>query len=183
MNEPCYVIIPNWNGIDMIEECLEALRRQTLAHTVIVVDNGSVDGSNDVVREKYPEVQLLEFPNNAGFAGGVNRGIAPALVQGAAYVVLLNNDAVADEHWLEELVAVAEADETVGIVAAKIVTQDGKKIDSTGDFYSVWGFPYPRGPRRSGYGAIRRRRHARYICGVGGRQLVPGEYAARDRAV
>ena len=139
------VIIPNWNGIDLIEECLEALQRQTLAHTVVVVDNGSVDGSNDVVREKFPEVQLLEFPNNAGFAGGVNRGIRVALEQGAEWIALLNNDAVADEHWLEELVAAGAGDERVGMVAAKIVTQDGKKIDSTGDFYSVWGFPYPRG--------------------------------------
>jgi len=77
--------------------------------------------------------------------GGVNRGIRPALEQGAEYVVLLNNDAVADEHWLQELVEVAETDKKIGLVAAKIVTQDGKRLDSTGDFYSVWGFPYPRG--------------------------------------
>lgn len=139
------VIIPNWNGADLIRECLEALRAQTLAHTVIVVDNGSSDGSNEVVRREFPEVQLLEFPDNAGFAGGVNRGIAPALVQGAEYVVLLNNDAVADKRWLEELVSAAEANPKAGIVAAKIVTQDGKKLDSTGDFYSIWGFPFPRG--------------------------------------
>lgn len=140
-----FVVIPNWNGIDLIRECLQALERQTLAHTVIVVDNGSVDGSNVVVREEFPGVQLLEFSDNAGFAGGVNRGIRPALEQGAEYIVLLNNDAVAEARWLEELVAVAEADARIGAVAAKIVTQDGKRIDSTGDFYSTWGFPYPRG--------------------------------------
>ena len=140
-----YVIIPNWNGIDLIRECLRALAAQTLAHRVIVVDNGSTDGSGEVVRAEFPEVELLEFSDNAGFAGGVNRGIRPALAQGAEYIVLLNNDAVADPHWLEELVKAAEKDAQVGIVAAKIVTQDGKNIDSTGDFYSVWGFPFPRG--------------------------------------
>jgi GT2 family glycosyltransferase len=140
-----YVIIPNWNGLDLIRECLDSLRTQTVAHKVIVVDNGSVDGSNDVIRDNYSEVQLLEFPNNAGFAGGVNRGIRPALQQGADYVILLNNDAVADAHWLEELVRVGEGHPEAGMVAAKIVTQDGKRIDSTGDFYSVWGFPFPRG--------------------------------------
>jgi GT2 family glycosyltransferase len=139
------VIIPNWNGIDLIAECLEALRRQTLAHTVIVVDNGSVDGSPEVIRKRFPEVELLEFPNNAGFAGGVNRGIRPALERGADYVALLNNDAVADPAWLERLVEAAEVDARVGAVAAKILTQDGKRLDSTGDFYSVWGFPFPRG--------------------------------------
>jgi len=139
------VVIPNWNGINLIRDCLHSLELQTLNHTVIVVDNGSTDGSNDVVRNEFPEVQLLEFPNNAGFAGGVNRGIRPALARGAKYIALLNNDAVADEHWLEELVGVAEADERVGVVAAKIVTMDGERIDSTGDLYSVWGLAFPRG--------------------------------------
>jgi GT2 family glycosyltransferase len=139
------VIIPNWNGIDLIADCLRALEAQTLAHTVIVVDNGSVDGSNDVVRAQFPQVQLLEFPDNAGFAGGVNRGIRPALAQGADYIVLLNNDAVADPKWLEELVAEAQTHDKIGMVAAKIVTQDGTKLDSTGDFYSTWGFAFPRG--------------------------------------
>ena len=140
-----YVIIPNWNGIDFIKDCLESLRAQTVDHTVIVVDNGSVDGSNVVIREHYPEVRLIEFPDNAGFAGGVNRGIKPALEAGADYIALLNNDAVAAPTWLEELVKVAEADSKTGMVAAKIVTQDGQRLDSTGDFYSVWGFPFPRG--------------------------------------
>jgi GT2 family glycosyltransferase len=139
------VVVPSWNGIDLIRDCLLSLKRQTLNLAVIVVDNGSVDGSNHVVRDEFPEVQLLEFPNNAGFAGGVNRGIRPALEQGAEYIALFNNDAVADEHWLEELVAVAEANEHLGIVAAKILTMDGRKIDSTGDCYSIWGFPFPRG--------------------------------------
>ncbi|MDB5178134.1 MAG: hypothetical protein JWN01_77 [Patescibacteria group bacterium] len=139
------VVIPNWNGIDLIEDCLEALREQTQEHQVIVVDNGSVDGSNDIVRVKFPDVRLLEFPNNAGFAGGVNRGIRPALEQGADCIALLNNDAVADKHWLERLVAAMEAQPKAGMVAAKILTQDGKRLDSTGDFYSTWGFAFPRG--------------------------------------
>ena len=140
-----HVVIPNWNGIDLIEECLEALGKQTQEHVAIMVDNGSVDGSNDVVREKFPEVQLLEFPDNAGFAGGVNRGICPAIVQGAKYIALLNNDAVADRRWLEHLVAAMDANPTAGAIAAKILTADGKRLDSTGDFYSTWGFPFPRG--------------------------------------
>ena len=139
------VVIPNWNGIDLIEECLGALAKQTQEHQLIVVDNGSVDGSNKVVREKFPDAMLIEFPDNAGFSGGVNRGIRPALEAGADYVALLNNDAVADPHWLEHLVKTMESDAKVGAVAAKIVTQDGKRIDSTGDFYSTWGFPFPRG--------------------------------------
>jgi GT2 family glycosyltransferase len=138
------VVIPNWNAVDMIGECLESLRRQTLKPHVIVVENGSVDGSAELIRRDFPEVELLEFPNNAGFAGGVNRGIRPALEQGAEFIVLLNNDAVAEPGWLEALVTAAQADERIGAVAAKIVTTTGK-LDSTGDYYSNWGFPFPRG--------------------------------------
>lgn len=145
MYKSSYVIIPNWNGIDFIDACLSALQQQTQPHTVIVVDNGSTDGSNDVVRKKFPSVQLIEFPDNAGFAGGVNRGIQPAIDQGAEYIALLNNDAVADGYWLERLLDTMEANPRAGAVTAKILTADGKRLDSTGDFYSVWGMPFPRG--------------------------------------
>jgi hypothetical protein len=75
--------------------------RKTLEHTAIVVDQGSSDGSADLVRKQHPEARLLVFPDNAGFTGGVNRGIRPALEQGFEYIVLLNNDAVPDRLWLE----------------------------------------------------------------------------------
>ncbi len=140
-----YVVIPNWNGIDLLPECLESLRQQTLKHQVVLVDNGSVDGSVAMVRERYPEVQVIELPVNTGFTGGVNTGIEVAMDEGADYVALFNNDAVADEHWLEYLVTTAEAHPEVGAAGAKIVTQDGQRIDSTGDLYTIWGFPFPRG--------------------------------------
>jgi GT2 family glycosyltransferase len=140
-----YIIIPNWNGADLLRKCLTGLQEQSLAHHVIVVENGSTDDSATIVKTEFPEIQLLEFNDNAGFAGGVNRGIRVALAQGAEYIALLNNDAVADKHWLSELVKAAEVEPKAGMVAAKIVTQDGKRIDSTGDFYSTWGFPFPRG--------------------------------------
>jgi GT2 family glycosyltransferase len=139
------VVIPNWNGIDMIGECLDGLRKQTLKHTVMVVEQGSVDGSRELVRDKYPEAKLLEFDDNAGFAGGVNRGIRPAIVQGYEYIVLLNNDAVPATDWLEKLVERAEAEPKVGIVQSKIRHFNDNRLDSTGDFYSVWGWPFPRG--------------------------------------
>ncbi len=139
------VVVPNWNGIDMIEECLRSLEAQTIEHAVIVVDNGSTDGSNSLIHHKFPHVELLEFSDNAGFAGGVNRGIRPALERGVDYIALLNNDAVADSRWLESLVGALESEPKAGAVAAKIQTQDGKRLDSTGDFYSIWGLPFPRG--------------------------------------
>jgi GT2 family glycosyltransferase len=140
-----FVIIPNWNGRDLIQKCLQALARQTQPHRVIVVDNGSVDGSDMLVEQEFPQVELKRFPDNAGFAGGVNRGIRPALKAGADYIALLNNDAVPEPDWLKRLVQAVEADPRAGIVTSKITAQGGRALDSTGDFYSIWGLPFPRG--------------------------------------
>jgi GT2 family glycosyltransferase len=65
--------------------------------------------------------------------------------QGYDYVVLLNNDAVADKEWLQHLVQAIEKDKNIGIATSKIISSDGGRIDSTGDMYTVWGLPYPRG--------------------------------------
>lgn len=140
-----FVIIPNWNGADMIGQCLRSLKHQSLKHQVIVVDNGSSDGSVKIIRREFPEVSLLEFPDNAGFAGGVNRGIKPALDQGAEYIALFNNDAAADKYWLKNLVAGAQAHPEAGIITGKLLRIDKTHIDSTGDFYTIWGLPFPRG--------------------------------------
>jgi GT2 family glycosyltransferase len=139
------VIIPNWNGITMIAACLRSLEAQTIKHTAIVVDNGSTDGSGAMIRKLFSGVTLLEFVDNAGFAGGVNRGIRTALDGGVEYIALLNNDAVADSAWLERLTVALDNAPAAGAVASKVLTADGKRIDSTGDFYSVWGLPFPRG--------------------------------------
>lgn len=141
-----YVVIPNWNGAEFISTCLQSLNAQSLKkHQVVVVDNGSSDNSLAVIKKNFPNVTVLEFSSNAGFAGGVNRGIRFSLEQGADYIVLLNNDAVADKYWLSKLVAQADENQEVSIVTSKILLADKKHIDSTGDFYTIWGLPYPRG--------------------------------------
>lgn len=140
-----WVVIPNWNGADMLAECLKSLEAQTEKCQIVVVENGSTDNSAELVKEKFKKVTLLEFPDNAGFAGGVNRGIRHALEQGAEFIVLFNNDAVADKNWLKELVKEAEDNPGAGIVTGKLLRTDKKHIDSTGDFYTIWGLPFPRG--------------------------------------
>ncbi len=135
------VIIPNWNGRKLLGACLDSLRRQTQTGLeVIVVENGSVDGSSQFIKENYPEVRLLEQEVNLGFAGGVNRGIRQARGQ---RIGLLNNDAVVEPNWAEEMIrGLKEAD----IIQSKILqSDDHTKIDTTGDFMSKWGLPYPRG--------------------------------------
>ena len=145
MKPKTFVVIPNWNGADMLASCLESLENQTEKCQVIVVENGSTDNSAKLVKTKFPKVTLLEFPDNAGFAGGVNRGITYALEQGAEFIALFNNDAVADKNWLKELVKEANSYPNAGIITGKLLRTDKKYIDSTGDFYTIWGLPFPRG--------------------------------------
>ncbi len=140
-----FVVIPNWNGAEMISACLTSLQKQSLKASIIVVDNGSVDESIKIIEEQFPTVYLIKLPQNTGFAGGVNTGIRYALGQGAYAVALFNNDAVADKEWLSELVTTMDSDHKIGIISCKQLRSDKKHIDSTGDFYTIWGMPFPRG--------------------------------------
>jgi GT2 family glycosyltransferase len=126
------VIVVNWNGEKVLPECLESLKGQTYSPMeIIVVDNGSTDQSVSMLREKFlKHVNLIESSANLGFAGGNNVGIRSA--QGE-YIALLNNDAVANPGWVEEMVKVAEADPEVGMCASKIYSLDEPGVlDSAG---------------------------------------------------
>lgn len=160
-----YVIVLNWNGIDMIEECLDSLLKQTYKSEVVVIDNGSIDGSVELLEKKYPEIHLVKEDINHGFAGGVNIGIKLAVEQGADAVALLNNDAVADESWVEKLVDSLNEQPDVGIVTSRLTQMDKKHLDSTGDFYTTWGMPFPRGRNQKAEGAFLKRE---YIFGASG---------------
>ena len=138
------VIVPNWNGSGHLSACLDSLVKQSLKPHIIVVDNGSTDGSLERLKN-YPEIEVIKHAKNRGYAGGVNPGFQRAIDLGATFAAPFNNDAVADEQWLEKLVNYLEAHETVGIAACKLLTSDGKRLDSSGDYYTVWGLPYPRG--------------------------------------
>lgn len=136
------VVIPNWNGAKTIGNSLDSLISQE-AH-IIVVDNGSTDGSVKLLGDRYPKVELITLPKNLGFAGGVNVGIKRVMELGSKYVALLNNDAVVDEVWLKSLLNFTDKNPGIGIVTSKILDRSGGSLDSTGEDYSIWGLPYPR---------------------------------------
>lgn len=139
-----FVVIPNLNGADFLRQCLESLKLQSQLHEVVVVDNNSTDDSVYLIEEHFPEVTLIKFHKNHGFAGGVNKGIEYAIENCADAIALFNNDAVADKDWLKNLVATMKS-EQAGIVTCKLMRSDEKHFDSTGDFYSVYGIAFPRG--------------------------------------
>lgn len=133
------IIILNYNGRELlangIPSVLEAVERSGTVHEVMVVDNGSTDGSVDFLRGNFPSVRVLALDKNYGFAGGNNQGI---LVARYDVVVLLNNDMVVDKDFLNPLLE-GFADETVFAVSAQIYFQDkGKKREETGKTRFFW---------------------------------------------
>lgn len=142
------VIIPNYDGMRYIPECLESLSRQTFSpFELIVVDNGSTDGSVDFIRQNFPSIKLILLERNYGFSRAVNTGIRASLEDAKVkYVVLLNNDTAAGETWLEELVRGMEDDSAAGFGASKILFYDRPDtINSAGDIYGRDSFPDHRG--------------------------------------
>lgn len=114
------IVIPNFNGKDYLENCLTSLFQQTLqAMEIIVVDNGSTDGSPAFLRSRFPQVKVLAQATNLGFAGSCNLGVAAAV---GDWVVLLNNDTVVEPDWLAELVRTSEPEE-VAVVGSRCLTQ------------------------------------------------------------
>lgn len=114
-----WCIVLNWNGWRDTIECLDALKQCTYPNlTLVVVDNGSTDGSIARIREAYPQILVLESKKNLGFAGGNNIGIRYALGHGANYIWLLNNDTQPAPDALSALVAKVGTDERIGAVAS-----------------------------------------------------------------
>jgi|GEM_PF-264509 len=137
------VIIPTWDGWDLLRSCLAALDAQERrADEVVVVDNGSTDGTPERLREAFPQVAVVALATNAGFAAAVNRGVARS--SGDA-VVLLNNDTVPEPGWLAALEQVALAHPAAAFVTSKMLDPSGTRIDTAGDVIDTAGMPRQRG--------------------------------------
>ncbi|WP_420645724.1 glycosyltransferase family 2 protein [Candidatus Leptofilum sp.] len=122
MSASVSIIVVNWNGRHHLQLCLSTLLAQTYPNfEIILVDNGSSDGSQTFVREHFPSVQLIELPENVGFAQGNNVGIRAS---NAAYIATVNNDTKVDPNWLTALVETAESNRNVGMCAAKLLFWD-----------------------------------------------------------
>jgi hypothetical protein len=138
------IVIVNWNGREFLLECLEGLRRQVYrAFSVILVDNGSHDGSIEFVSENYPEVSIVALKDNRGFAAANNVALHTVETE---FVALLNNDAVPDPLWLKSLVEALEEHPQAGLAASKMLLYDRREmIDRAGDGYTRAGAALLRG--------------------------------------
>lgn len=142
------IIILNWNGIDDTLLCFNSLLKQTVTgFRIVIIDNGSEDSSVSALKtlqNSNPDLLTVIYNTyNKGFTGGVNTGISWSMEHNFDQIVLLNNDAVVDKAWLENLVKMT-TDANVGIVTGLLLNIDGTFIDSTGEQYSNWGLSFPR---------------------------------------
>jgi GT2 family glycosyltransferase len=140
------VVVVNYNGKHFLEACLSSLEKQTFRDfEVILVDNGSSDGSLEYVREHFPTVRVIALSENLGFCGGNNVGIRAA--QGK-YIALLNNDAEVHPCWLEELKNALDNHSDVGFCASKMFLRDQPGIiDAAGGIFYSCGVGAQRGYR------------------------------------
>ena len=138
------VVIPNWNGAHHLPVCLDALGTQTYPYIeVILVDNGSTDGSQMLVKEQYPQVRLLALESNLGLTGGNNAGFRMARGE---ILISLNNDTEAHTGFVEALVTTLQAYPEAGMAASKMLLFDQRDhIHSAGDGYGTDGIPFNRG--------------------------------------
>jgi GT2 family glycosyltransferase len=125
------VVIVNWNGLRLMEQCLPTLARQTFSDfEIIVVDNGSTDGSVGWLGEHHPAIRVIRNEENLGFAAANNQAIRTSR---AEFVVTLNNDTQVEPGWLEALVRAVQPDASIGMGACKMLFADRPKvINSTG---------------------------------------------------
>lgn len=133
MKPKVFIIVLNWNGCSDTVECVESLKKIVYPSCeIILVDNGSTDGSEEILRKKFPETLFIQTGENLGYAGGNNIGMKYALSLGADFVILLNNDTVVAPDFVAELVNAAESGSSIGIAGSKVYYYDKPDFISYG---------------------------------------------------
>ncbi|MCD8291073.1 MAG: glycosyltransferase family 2 protein [Prevotella sp.] len=125
-----FVIIVTYNGSEWIDRCLQSVFASSVKSTIVVVDNGSTDGTISIIQERYPSVKLLETGENLGFGKANNKGIIYAIDHGAEYVYLLNQDAWVDSDVFEVLIKQMELNPRYGILSPIQINARRNAVDS-----------------------------------------------------
>ena len=134
------IVLLNWNSADMTSECIRSLYEMKAASfEVIVVDNGSKDGSAEYLHKQFPQITILPQDHNLGFAAGCNVGMKLAMQRGFKYVLPLNNDTVVDPAFLEELLRAADEHPQAAVISPKIYFWDmPDRFWWAGGSFSLW---------------------------------------------
>tara|TARA_B100001996_G_scaffold363399_1_gene331651 strand:+ start:1268 stop:2320 length:1053 start_codon:yes stop_codon:yes gene_type:complete len=141
------IIIPHWNGIEVLSECLSSLKKSTFkSFEIIIVDNASEDGSQLWIKENHPDIILLENNKNYGYAGGCNRG---ADIAKGKYLLFLNNDTVLNSDWLQPLFDKINGDDNIAAIQPKILNYYENDVfdyaGGAGGYMDLFCYPFARG--------------------------------------
>jgi GT2 family glycosyltransferase len=144
MSAPVTLVIPSWNGRELLGAALESIRAQSRPPArTIVVDNGSADGTAEHLAEEFPWVDVVRLDSNEGFAGAVNAGIRAA---DTPFVGLVNNDVELDPAWLDRMLDALERDPVAGYVTGKMLSfHDRSIVDDTGTVFTWYAISWNRG--------------------------------------
>ncbi len=140
------IIIPHYNGVSFIDECLKSVFKTVYKPIeVIVIDNGSTDGSQAFIKKKYPQVKLIQSSKNLGYAGGCTYGFEKSTGE---FIVFLNNDTTVDKQWLTYLVKAAK-NKDVALCQPKVLSirqpAHFEYAGAAGGYMDRWGYTFCRG--------------------------------------
>lgn len=140
------VVILNYNGEKLLQKFLPSVIQYTAEAEIIVADNDSTDGSVKFVREKFPQVRIIQLDKNYGYCGGYNRALSEVDTD---YAVLLNSDIEVTAEWLKPMISLLDKDLSIAAVQPKILSYNKKNhfehAGAGGGFIDVLGYPFCRG--------------------------------------
>lgn len=141
------IVILNWNGKKFLEQFLPALVRSLPEYAeVVVADNASTDDSVPFLKERYPDIRVLEHAHNEGFARGYNMALAHIEAQ---YYCLLNSDIEVSEHWIEPVIEMMDSNPTIAAVQPKLLSYSKRDefeyAGACGGYIDKYGYPFCRG--------------------------------------
>ncbi|MBO3697985.1 glycosyltransferase family 2 protein [Roseivirga sp. E12] len=140
------VVLLNFNGRHHLESFLPSVVKYSIPHEVVVVDNGSTDGSIEFIKTSFPQVKIIAFEKNLGFCGGYNKALQ--LIE-SEYVVLLNTDVEVTKNWIEPVLRQLQVDRNIKAAQPKILDQKAKEkfeyAGASGGYIDKLGYPFCRG--------------------------------------
>lgn len=124
------IVIVTWNQAGLVTQAIRSARQQTVRCKILVIDNGSTDGTAELIQREFPDVELVVLAHNAGFAGGIAAALPRVSTE---LVALLNNDAIADRQWIERSIhAIDEGDDIASVAARMLLMSDDKTVNNAG---------------------------------------------------
>jgi hypothetical protein len=134
-------VTPHWNKLDLLKQSLKSLEKQTYQDfEIVIIENGSTDGSVEFIETHYPSIRLIKLPENVGYAPAANMGIRESRGE---YIAFYSNDVYAEPDWLERMVEVLDNEPSIGFCGGKILSNDNPDlIYAAGDTYTLGGYPF-----------------------------------------